>query len=114
MEEEKQNRRKALINQLNNAFTNRKKRAVNITKENEEIVLENNKSIYFKNKNEDKNSSKSESNNENNSKNTNYTDKPNNINKTSLKNKIENEISISEIFLTESDLKNWEVYFYNF
>ena len=106
MEEEKRNKKKALINQLDYSFLNRKKRVLNITKENEDIVLENNKSIYFTNKNEDKKSNKTESNNENNSNNTNYTDKPNYTN-TSYKNKIENEIL--EYSLTESDLRNWEV-----
>ena len=108
MEEEKQTKRKAIINQLNNAFMNRKKRFINITKENEEIVFENNRSIYFKNKNDDRKSNKSESNHENNSNNTNYTDQPL-IKTNSYKNKIENEFP--EFFLNESDMKNWDVRF---
>lgn len=103
MEEEKRNKRTALINQLNNAFLNRKKR-INLTKENEEIVIENNKSIYFKKQNEDKKSNKSELNNENNSNNTNYTDQPNNV---YTKTKLDSEIL--EFYLTENDLRNWEV-----
>jgi hypothetical protein len=108
MEEESQNKRKALINQLSNAFLNRKK-AKNITKENEDIVLENNKSIYLKKKNDDKKSKKSELNNENISNNTNYTDKSNS-NNLNPENKTDNEMS--EFFLTENDLKKWEVNFY--
>lgn len=106
MNQEKQAKRKGLINMLNNNFINRKKRLLHINEDLNEMIQENNKSINFKISNSNKISENSDS-NEIISVNTNSTENSKDAKKSQIK-ILENDSC--EFSLTDDDLKNWEVY----